>query len=78
MFRVPYTLNHMRNMVNVQSSSGSKPFTDKLINWNFHLFEVVSRWRDPQLQVNEHHSDLTILWNLGFIYSTFKSRYLIW
>ena len=29
-----------------------------LINWNFHQLEVVSRWRDPQLQVGENCSDL--------------------
>ena len=26
---------------------------------NFHPLEVVSRWRDPQLQVSENYSDLT-------------------
>ena len=26
------------------------PLTTKLFNWNFHPLEVVSRWRDPQLQ----------------------------
>ena len=35
------------------------PLTAKLFNWNFHLLEVVSRWRDAQLQVSEHYSDLT-------------------
>ena len=25
----------------------------------FHPLEIVSRWRDPQLQVSEHYSDLT-------------------
>ena len=33
--------------------------TAKLSNWNFHLLEVVSRWRDPQPQVSENYSDLT-------------------
>ena len=33
--------------------------TAKLFNWNFHPPEVVSRWRDPQLQVRENYSDLT-------------------
>ena len=31
----------------------------KLFNWNFHPLEVVSRLRDPQLQVSENYSDLT-------------------
>ena len=30
-----------------------------LFTWNFHPHEVVSRWRDPQLQVNENYSDFT-------------------
>ena len=35
------------------------PLTAKLLNLNFHPLEVVSRWRDPQLQVSENYSDLT-------------------
>ena len=35
------------------------PLTAKLFNLNFHPLEVVSRWRDPQLQVIENYSDLT-------------------
>ena len=35
------------------------PLTAKLFNLNFHPHEVVSRWRDPQLQVSENYSDLT-------------------
>ena len=31
----------------------------KLFNLNFHPLEVVSRWRDQQLQVSENYSDLT-------------------
>ena len=30
------------------------PLTAKLFNLNFHSLEVVSRWRDPQLQVSEN------------------------
>ena len=29
------------------------PLTAKSFNLNFHSHEVVSRWRDPQLQVSE-------------------------
>ena len=36
-----------------------KPLTAKLFNLNFHPLEVVSRWRDPQLQLSENYSDLT-------------------
>ena len=35
------------------------PLTAKLFNLNFHPLEVVSRWRDPQLQVSENYSYLT-------------------
>ena len=35
------------------------PLTAKLFNMNFHPLEVVSRWREPQLQVSENYSDLT-------------------
>ena len=31
----------------------------KLFSLNFHPLEVVSRWRDPQLQVCENYLDLT-------------------
>ena len=30
---------------------GFNPVTAKLFNLNFHPLEVVSSWRDPQLQV---------------------------
>ena len=33
--------------------------TAKLFFLNFHPHEVVSRWRDPQLQVSENYSVLT-------------------
>ena len=36
------------------------PFTAKLSYLNFHALEVVSRHRDPQLQVGEHYSYLFI------------------
>ena len=35
------------------------PLTAKLFNLNFRPLEVVSRCRDPQLQVSENYSDLT-------------------
>ena len=33
--------------------SNVNPLTAELFNWNFYPLEVVSRWRDPQLQVSE-------------------------
>ena len=39
--------------------SDFNPLTAKLFNLNFHPLEVVSRLRDPQLQVSENYSDLT-------------------
>ena len=64
-----------------------KPLTAKLFNWNFHPLEVVSRWRDPQLQVNENYSDLTkwrstlfkscwLMSHYGF--NMLKRRYWMW
>ena len=59
------------------------PLTAKLFNLNFHPLEVVSRWRDPQLQVSENYLDLT-KWRstlfkscwLIFIFNMFKRWYL--
>ena len=47
------------------------PLNAKLNNLNFHQLEVVSRYRDPQLQVGENYSSLfnlrpNIFANLGF------------
>ena len=42
------------------------PIAAKLFNLNFHPLEVVSRWRDPQLQVSENYSDLI---NWGQLFS---------
>ena len=53
---------HNQQITNVNSlmaQSSFNPLTAKLFNLNFHSLEVVSRWRDPQLQVSENHSDLT-------------------
>ena len=62
------------------------PLTAKLFNLNFHPLEVVSRWRDPQLQVSENYSDLTkwrstlfkSCWLMSqFIFNIFKMWYLV-
>ena len=63
------------------------PLTAKLFNLNFHPLEVVSRWRDSQLQVRENYSDLTkwrstvfkCCWLMShIIYNMFKMWYLMW
>ena len=60
--------------------------TAKLFNLNFHPLEIVSRWRDPQLQVRENYSDLTkwrstvfkYCWLMShFIFNMFKRWYLM-
>ena len=43
----------------------------KLLNLNFHPLEVVSRWRDPQLQVSENYLDLI---NGGQLFSNIADR----
>ena len=62
--------NWTRSNLNLQCHLN--PITAKLFNLNFHPLEVVSRWRDPQLQVSENYSDLTI-WRL----TVFKYCWLI-
>ena len=37
----------------------ASPFNHQIIQFDFHPHEVVSCWRDPQLQVSENYSDLT-------------------
>ena len=62
------------------------PLTAKLFNLNFHPLKVVSRWRNPQLQVSENYSDLTkwrsivfkSCWLMShFIFNMFKRWYLM-
>ena len=62
------------------------PSTAKLCNLNFHPLEVVSRWRDPQLQVSENYSAWTkwrstlfkSCWLIShFIFNIFKMWYLM-
>ena len=62
------------------------PLTAKLFNLNFHPLEVVSHWRDPQIQVSENYSDLTkwrstlfkYCWLMShFIFNMFKRWYLM-
>ena len=45
------------------------PLTAELFNLNFYPLEVVSRWRDPQLQVSENYSDWQIWQNGGRVFS---------
>ena len=62
------------------------PLTAKLFNLILHPLGVVSRWRDPQLQVSENYSDLAIwrstvfkyCWLMShFIFNMFKRWYLM-
>ena len=56
------------------------PLTAKLFNLNCHPLEVVSRWRDPQLQVGANYSDLTkrrsILFKTCWLMSHLSLTYL--
>ena len=71
-----------------ESPSSFNPLTAKLFNLNFHPLEIVSRWRDPQLQVSENYSDLTkwrstvfkycwLMWYFIFMFFMFKRWYLM-
>ena len=83
---MPYSLFLLR-LYNTQlySTQFFNPLIAKLFNLNFQPLEVVSRWRDPQLQVSENYSDLTI-WSSScfpifllmshFIFSMFNRWYL--
>ena len=42
------------------------PRPAKLIYLNFHPLEVVSRYRDPQLQVDENYLNICLIWNQTF------------
>ena len=64
-------------LLDIETSAGQfrlffNPLTAKLFNLNFHPLEVVSRWRDPRLQVSENYSDLT-KWG----WTLFKYRWLM-
>ena len=57
--------NHLVSMVYIRVFQCFNPLAAKLFNLNFYPLEVVSRWRDPQLQVSENYSDLTKIANLA-------------
>ena len=75
---LPHNITKMNDLIH--------PLTAKLFNLNFHTLEVVSRWRDPQLQVSENYSDLR-KWGSThfkscclmshFIFTIFKMWYLM-
>ena len=46
------------HLENVKVVVQINPYPAQLIYLNFHLLEVVSRYRDPQLQVGENYSYL--------------------
>ena len=57
--RVAYIVKLRRKIRRHYRQGLLSPLTAKLFNLNFHPLEVVSRSRDPQLQVSENYSDLT-------------------
>ena len=83
--RSSYTkYTHASNTEN--NTKYNNPLTAKLFNLNCHPREIVSRWRDPQLQVSENYTDLTkwrstvfkYCWVLSyFIFNMFKWCYLM-
>ena len=79
-------LNLKKHEKNYMFFEGFNPLTAKLFNLNFHPLEVVTRWRDPQLQVSENCSDLTkwrstlfkSCWLMAhLIFNIFKMWYLM-
>ena len=55
----PYQINIIQNLsVDGINRLNANPCHAKLIYLNFHPLEVVSRYRDPQLQVGENYSYL--------------------
>ena len=73
-------------MVYIKKIQRLNPLTAKLFNFNFHPLEIVSRWRDPQLEVSENYSELTkwrstvfkYCWLMSyFIFNMFKRWYLM-
>ena len=74
------------SMVYIQLFQRLNPLHAKLFNLNFHPLEVLSRWRDPQLQVSENYLDLTkwrstvfkYCWLMShLIFNMFKRWYLM-
>ena len=51
--------------------------TAKLFNLYFHSLEVMSRWRDPQLQVSENYSDLIKRRSIVFKYWWLMSHFIL-
>ena len=52
------------------------PLTATLFNLNFYPLEVVSRWRDPQLQVGKNYSDLAKWRSTVFKYCWLMSNFI--
>ena len=77
---------HLQARLPSHWNTGLNPLTAKLFNLNFHPHDVVSRWRDPQLQVSENYSVLTkwrstvfkYCWLIShFIFNMFKRWYIM-
>ena len=67
---------HPLYIFNLSVRNRLNPLTAKLKNRNFHPLEVVSRWRDPQLQVCENNSDLTKWRSTVFKYCWLMSYFI--
>ena len=52
----PHTVTNIQTISGFIRITAVDPYHAKLINLNFHPLEVVSRYRDPQLQVAENYS----------------------
>ena len=85
-FAEQYRRHILTSKVDIALKRLINPSTAKLFNLNFHPLEVVSRWRDPQLQVSENYSDLTkwrstvfkYCWLMShFTFNMFKRWYLM-
>ena len=80
---------HLVNIVNRFRSARQVPrliytqnialnfLTAKVFSWNFQPLDVVSRWRDPQLQVAENDSDLTKWRSMILIYCCLMSHFIL-
>ena len=72
----PWSRDEIRVETLTVGTSLVNPLPAKLFNLNFHPLEVVSRWRDPQLQVSENYSDLTKWRSTVFKYCWLMSQFL--
>ena len=73
----PASIFHVGSVRNSLRLKRFNPLTAKLFNLNFHPLEVVSRWRDPQLQVSENYSNMTKSRSTVFKYCWLMSHFIL-